>query len=180
MQRTNRTGVWKLIRGWLDPVVASKVHFTKNVEELAEFVERSHIIKELGGDDPWTYQYFEPIAGEDKLLSDNATRQRLLDERAAVVKDYESTTQQWIHDANSTDVLQQKRSELTKRLRTGYWELDPYLRARTLYDRTGVIRDGGQIQYYGSPPNSIGGEHVTHTSMQKGPLPPEHQADELD
>ena len=178
MQHANRTGVWKLIRGWLDPVVASKVHFTKNVEELAEFVERSHIIKELGGDDPWTYQYLEPVTGENKLLSDNVTRQRLLDERAAVVKDYESTTQQWIHD-DSIDILQQKRSELTKRLRTGYWELDPYLRARTLYDRTGVIRDGGQIQYYGSP-NSIGGTHVTHNSIQKGPLPPEHRADDLD
>lgn len=172
-------GVWKLIRGWLDPVVAGKVHFTKNVEELAEFVERSHIIKELGGDDPWTYQYVEPIAGENQLLSDGVTRQRLLDERAAVVKDYESTTQQWIHDPNSTVTLQQKRSELTMRLRTGYWELDPYLRARTLYDRTGIIREGGQIQYYPSP-NSTTGSYAIQTSIQNGPLPPEHRADDLD
>ncbi|KAF6241265.1 hypothetical protein HO173_001060 [Letharia columbiana] len=172
-------GVWKLIRGWLDPVVAGKVHFTKNVEELAEFVERSHIIRELGGDDPWTYQYVEPVAGENKLQSDGVTRQRLLDERAAVVKDYEATTQQWIRDPNSTHALQQRRSELTKRLRTGYWELDPYLRARTLYDRTGIIREGGQIQYYGSP-NSATGSNAGHHSIQNGPLPPEHRADELD
>lgn len=160
-------------------MVAGKVHFTKNVEELAEFVERSHIIKELGGDDPWTYQYVEPIAGENQLLSDGVTRQRLLDERAAVVKDYESTTQQWIHDPNSTVTLQQKRSELTTRLRTGYWELDPYLRARTLYDRTGIIREGGQIQYYPSP-NSTTGSYAIQTSIQNGPLPPEHRADDLD
>ena len=175
----NHIGVWKLIRGWLDPVVAGKVHFTKNVEELAEFVERSHIITELGGDDSWTYQYVEPIAGENKLLSDGVTRQRLLDERAAVVKDYETTTQQWIRDPHSADALQQKRSELTKRLRTGYWELDPYLRARTLYDRTGIIREGGQIQYYGSP-NSTTHSEATHNSIQNGPLPPEHRADDLD
>ncbi|KAF6219321.1 hypothetical protein HO133_005146 [Letharia lupina] len=172
-------GVWKLIRGWLDPVVAGKVHFTKNVEELAEFVERSHIIRELGGDDPWTYQYVEPVAGENKLQSDGVTRQRLLDERAAVVKDYEATTQQWIRDPNSTHALQQRRSELTNRLRTGYWELDPYLRARTLYDRTGIIREGGQIQYYGSP-NSATGSNAGHHSIQNGPLPPEHRTDELD
>ena len=178
-QQANGTGVWKLIRGWLDPVVAGKVHFTKNVEELAEFVERSHIIKELGGDDPWTYQYVEPIAGENKLLSDDVTKQRLQDERAAVVKDYESTTQQWIHDTSSTDTLQQKRSELTERLRAGYWELDPYLRARTLYDRTDVIREGGQIEYYGSP-NSTTGSHAPQNSFQNGPLPPEQRADDLD
>lgn len=160
-------------------MVAGKVHFTKNVEELAEFVERSHIIRELGGDDPWTYQYVEPVAGENKLQSDGVTRQRLLDERAAVVKDYEATTQQWIRDPNSTHALQQRRSELTNRLRTGYWELDPYLRARTLYDRTGIIREGGQIQYYGSP-NSATGSNAGHHSIQNGPLPPEHRTDELD
>lgn len=160
-------------------MVAGKVHFTKNVDELAEFVERSHIIMELGGDDPWTYEYVEPIAGENKLLSDSVTRQRLLDERAAVVKDYEATTQQWIHDPHATDALQQKRSELTKRLRTGYWELDPYLRARTLYDRTGIIREGGHIQYYGSPNNATGSS-ATRNPIQNGPLSPGQGADDLD
>ncbi|CAD6589772.1 MAG: hypothetical protein ASARMPREDX12_007331 [Alectoria sarmentosa] len=172
-------GVWKLIRGWLDPVVAGKVHFTKNVEELAEFIERSHIIEELGGDDPWTYQYVEPVPEEEKLLSDGVTRQRLLDERAAVVKEYETATRQWIHDPNSTVALQQKRSELSKRLRTGYWELDPYLRARTLYDRTGIIREGGQIQYYGLS-KSTTGSNATYDSIPHGPLPPEHRTDDLD
>lgn len=178
-QDVNGLGIWKLIRGWLDPVVASKVHFTRNVEDLAEFVERSHIIKELGGDDPWTYQYIEPVAGENELLLDGVTRQRLLGERATVVKDYETTTQQWIHDPISVDALEQKRSELSKRLRTGYWELDPYLRARTLYDRTGVIREGGQVQYYGSY-NSATGSNADHNSIQKGISPPEQREDDLD
>lgn len=160
-------------------MVAGKIHFTKSVEELAEFVERGHIIKELGGDDPWTYEYVEPLPGENKQLSDDVTRQRLLDERALVVKDYETVTQQWIHGPNSTVALQQKRADLAERLRTGYWELDPYLRARTLYDRTGVIKEGGQIQYYGSL-NSTTGSTAQNTTIQNGPLPPEHRADDLD
>ena len=160
-------------------MVAGKFHFTNNVEEMAEFVERSHIIKELGGDDPWTYQYVEPIAGENQLLSDSVTRQRLLDERALVVKDYENTTQQWIHDRNSTDALHQRRSELTKQLRIGYWELDPYLRARTLYDRTGVIRQGGHIQYSGSP-KITAGPNASYTSIPNGPLPSENGTNDLD
>ena len=162
-------------------MVAGKIHFTKNVEELTEFVERSHIIKELGGDDPWTYQYVEPVVGENQLLSDSITRQRLLDERAALVKDYETTTQQWIYDPGSTDALQQKRSELTKRLRTGYWELDPYLRAKTLYDRIGVIREGGHIHYYESPNSDAESNAIpTHSSIRNGPLSSEHHANDPD
>ena len=29
-------GIWKIIKGWLGPVVAGKVHFASNVEELQE------------------------------------------------------------------------------------------------------------------------------------------------
>ena len=43
-------GIWRIIHPWLDPVVASKVHFTYGREGLEEFIEPSHIIKELGGD----------------------------------------------------------------------------------------------------------------------------------
>jgi len=42
-------GIWKIIRGWLDPVVAAKVHFTNNRSELEEFIHPGQILKELGG-----------------------------------------------------------------------------------------------------------------------------------
>ena len=142
------TGIWKIIQGWLDPVVAAKVHFTKNVEELEQFVERNRLPKELGGNDPWSYQYVEPKPDENRLLADNDTRQRLLDERASVITQYETTTQQWIKDSQSKSALQQRRAELAEHLRSGYWKLDPYVRARTLYDRTGMIKERGQIQFY--------------------------------
>lgn len=141
-------GIWNIIKGWLDPVVASKVHFTKNVEELAAFVERSHIIKELGGDDDWTYEYVEPKPEENEQMNDTATKQRLLDERAVTVREFEQVTQEWIKEPRAAE---QRRSELAERLRSGYWQLDPYIRARSLYDRTGTIQSGGRIQHYGAP-----------------------------
>lgn len=156
--------------------MASKVHFTKNAADLEKFIDRSNIIKELGGDDAWTYHYVEPKPGENKSLLDVASRARLLDERAALVKDYEHTTQEWIRDAESRDILQKKRSELTERLRTGYWELDPYIRARTLYDRTGMVLDYGRVQFYGTSINNSS----SHAADQKSPLPPGHDADDLD
>lgn len=166
-------GIWNIIKGWLDPVVASKVHFTKNVEELEAFVERKHIIKELGGDDPWTYEYVEPRPGENDQMDDTATKQRLLDERATVVKDFERLTQEWIKEAKA---VEEKRSELAERLRTDYWQLDPYLRARSMYDRTGVIQKGGRIQHYHAPKFSI----VTSISAQNGSLPAQHSQDDVD
>lgn len=161
---TISAGIWNIIKGWLDPVVASKVHFTKTVEELEAYVEKSHIMKELGGSDPWQYQFVEPKVGENDLMKDETTKQRLLGERAVVVKEFETATQDWVKDSQAS---QQQRTELAERLRSGYWKLDPYLRARSLYDRTGLIQDGGKIQHYPTP-------------AQNGPLPAQHLHDDLD
>ena len=155
--------------------MASKIHFTKNIEELEGFIEKSHIPKELGGDDPWEYHYVEPISGENASMSDTTSKELLLNERAALVKDYETTTQQWIRDTHSRQILQQKRSELTERLHSSYWKLDPYLRARTLYDRTGLIRKGGKLVFYESSHSMS-----SSRSGQNGPIPAGHQADDLD
>lgn len=175
------SGIWNIIKGWLDPVVASKVHFTKNVEELETFIERSHIIKELGGDEPWEYKYIEPRAGENDLMSDDGTKQRLLDERAAVVKDFESATQQWVQDPQAGDSSKQKRNELAEQLRSGYWQLDPFIRARGLYDRTGLIKEGGKIQFYDSPDSVITPAPLTQIPVvTNGPLPAGHGADDVD
>ena len=162
--------------------MAGKVHFTKNVEELEQFVDRSHIIKELGGDDPWTYQYVEPIPEENKLLAEDETRERLLNERASVVKEFEATTQQWIRDSQSREALRQKRAELAERLRSGYWQLDPYLRARTLYDRTGMIKESGRIQFYENeaPKVTVTSLKATPAPTTNGPTPAGHGDDDVD
>ncbi|RKF55823.1 CRAL-TRIO domain-containing protein C3H8.02 [Erysiphe neolycopersici] len=142
-------GIWKIIRGWLDPVVASKVQFTNTVEEMEQYINRSQIIKEFGGDEDWEYQYVEPILGENDIMNDTNTRDQLLREREKIVKEYEDTTREWIQ-ANSTDrpVIYKKRLDIANSLRDNYWKLDPYLRARTYYDRIGVIKPGGAINHY--------------------------------
>ena len=166
-------GIWTIIKGWLDPVVASKVHFTKNVEELENYIERSHIIQELGGDDKWMYEYVEPRPDENERMNESATRERLLEERAAIVKDFEQLTQEWIKEPRR---IEQKRNELAERLRSGYWQLDPYLRARSFYDRTRVIQEGGRIQHYDAPKVGV----TTTITAQNGPLPAQHRDDDLD
>ncbi|KAL8825868.1 MAG: hypothetical protein Q9191_004154 [Dirinaria sp. TL-2023a] len=169
----HEVGIWNIIKGWLDPVVASKVHFTRNVEELEAFVERNHIPKELGGGDPWQYEFVEPKLGENDLMKDESTKQQLLTERAELVKDFEKTTQEWI---KGSQAVQQKRPELAERLRSGYWQLDPYLRARSLYDRTGIMGKGGKIDHYGN--FNLSSEPTTTT--QDDPLPAQQGSKDLD
>lgn len=166
-------GIWNIIKGWLDPVVASKFQFTKNVAELEAFVEKDHIPKELGGEDPWQYHFVEPKPGENDQMKDEGTKQRLLDGRAELVKDFERTTQEWINEGQR---VQQRRAELAERLRSGYWQLDPYLRARSLYDRTGTIGRGGRIDHYGAPDTT---PEVT-TATPNGPLPAQQGPEDLD
>lgn len=137
-------GIWKIIKGWLDPVVASKVHFASNVTELEEWIPKSNIMKELGGDEDYTYSYAEPGAGEDTQMDDTATRDTILKERTELVKSYESETMAWVSGEDKGE----GRARIAQRMAENYWRLDPYVRARSLYDRTGVLRDGGKLEFY--------------------------------
>lgn len=168
-------GIWAIIKNWLDPVVASKVHFTKSVDELTSFIARDHIIAELGGDDPWTYHYEEPHTGENDRMKDVSTRDRLLDERAAVVRDFEAVTRAWVAGEGAKG---EGREEIAERLRVGYWALDPYVRARSIYDRTGIIGEGGKIHHHNPPQRD---RETAPSDSQNGPLPAGQQrADDLD
>ncbi|ETN41254.1 uncharacterized protein HMPREF1541_03189 [Cyphellophora europaea CBS 101466] len=139
-------GIWKIIKGWLDPVVAAKVHFTSSVEDLEQFIPKSQIIKELGGDENWEYVFVEPKEGEDDLLKDDEKLKQFQDERKGMVDEYESKTFEWINTADASH--KQRRDELATKLNDNYWKLDPYIRARTLYDRVGMIEPGGKINFY--------------------------------
>ncbi|KAK9479141.1 CRAL-TRIO domain-containing protein [Lipomyces japonicus] len=130
-------GIWNIIKGWLDPVVASKIHFARSPDDLAKFLPKEKIWKELGGTNDWEYKYIEPVAGEDDLLNDSETREKLLEEREKIVREYEDATWSWIFSTSSE--FRNARNEIAKRLREDYVNIDPYLRAKTVYDRVGYI-----------------------------------------
>ncbi|KAI9662537.1 MAG: hypothetical protein M1821_008704 [Bathelium mastoideum] len=138
-------GIWKIIRGWLDPVVAAKVHFTSNVAEMTEFIDKSKAMKELGGDEEWEYKYVEPREGENDRMKDTSTRDEILKTREKLVKEYEDSTLLWIEgDKNQSE----KRKDLATQLAKNYWQVDPYIRARSLYDRLGIMGPDGAVDFY--------------------------------
>jgi hypothetical protein len=120
---------------------------------MEEFVSKDHIIKELGGEESWAYKYIEPVPGENDRMKDTATRDKLLHEREDTIKIYEKETLDWIHsNGTGVDEIKKKRHDLATTLRNGYWVLDPYVRARSYYDRSGLINEGGVTHFY--PPKA--------------------------
>ncbi len=164
-------GIWKIIKGWLDPVVASKVHFTNSVDEMEEFIPRSQIPKDSGGEENWSYHYVEPVVNENEIMKDTDTRDKFLVERETIVAQYEQATLDWIHHDAPSEATEIKaiRNKIAATLREGYWDLDPYIRARSFYDRTGMIQSGGKIIFYPATESlmaasSANGVHNVETS----------------
>ncbi|OAA74860.1 CRAL/TRIO domain protein [Akanthomyces lecanii RCEF 1005] len=141
--------VWKIIHGWLDPVVASKVHFTNGrdgADGITNHIAPDRLIKELGGDLDWEYKYVEPVEGENDIMKDTATRDRLQAERQEIANRFEAATRKWVEA--STPEINAERASLAKELCVNYWKLDPYIRARSLYDRNGNMRGGKKVAWY--------------------------------
>lgn len=150
---TRSTGIWNIIKGWLDPVVAAKIHFTKNREDLEAFIPPSQIMKELEGDENWDYEYAEVKDGENKLMKDTETRDKLLAERQTLAKDIQDITIEWIRasskkETEAASAAKEKRDALVEELRKQYWVLDPYIRTRSLYDRLNIVQGDGKIEFY--------------------------------
>jgi CRAL/TRIO domain len=137
-------GIWRVIRGWLDPVVASKVHFTNTGNDLEKFIEPSLILKELGGANPYEYTYSDPTDGENAVMKDEESKKALLEERTALAEKYEEVIKEWVKSEKDVDgsweELKQKRNGVAEELKKNYWKLDPYVRARSVYDRNGEMK----------------------------------------
>ncbi|KAI0406656.1 CRAL-TRIO domain-containing protein [Xylaria palmicola] len=148
------SGVWKIVRGLLDPVVAAKVDFTRSVDDLERYIPRENIPCALGGADGWRYVYAEPAEDEDAGVARGAAeRERITAERGAIGQRFLAATRAWIGHVDSGEgeaaaAQEMLRREAAEALRVNYWALDPYVRSRTYLDRAGVIRPGGSIEFY--------------------------------
>lgn len=124
--------------------MAAKVHFINDARGLEKLIPREHILKELGGEEDWEYEYIDPEPHENDKLRDVTTRDALLAERKVLGDELFTTTTTWI----STGQCSERRNEIVEKLRDNYWRLDPYVRSRNILDRTAVIKEGGKIEFY--------------------------------
>lgn len=138
----------------MDPVVASKVHFTRSVSDLDKYISRDQIPQELAGDEDWTYKYVEPLADENAVMKDTATRDSLMYERMMIGLRMLAATAAWVsattfaegkEDKAKVEELKNRRNAVVEEFKTNYWKLDPYIRARAIIDREGVLKAGGEV-----------------------------------
>ncbi|OJD25527.1 hypothetical protein ACJ73_03098 [Blastomyces percursus] len=133
------SGFWTIIKGWLDPVVAAKVHFTSNYQELEKFIAKEAIPRGLGGSDDYAYEYIEPKTGENDLMKDTIKAATLKEEKLKMIEEYQKATREWINTASTAadkgEEINKQRQDIASRLSEFYWKLDPYIRARSIYDR---------------------------------------------
>lgn len=138
--------IWRIIRGLLDPVVAAKVHFTNNIDDLGQFVDVDRLPKDIEGNEDWEYKYVEPIPGENDIMKDTAARDKILAERTEISNEYEKRTIEWIKQKGAEEAMN-ARHECRNKLKDNYWKLDPYIRERSFYDRVGVMQPGGGVNW---------------------------------
>ncbi|KAG0313512.1 hypothetical protein BGZ99_008844, partial [Dissophora globulifera] len=134
-------GLWKLIQPLLDPVVATKFVFTRNNEELHKVIPRERLpITHYDGLDDWKYEYVPATAGENAAMEDVAKKEELQKERHGLETKFDAATREWIK--NMIGKNSSEHDEIAQELREQYTRMTPYVRAKNLYQRWGVVHDG--------------------------------------
>lgn len=133
--------IWAIVKNWLDPVVASKVVFAKNLKDLTKYVDMKQIPGYMGGEniefDLETYTAPEV----DGLLKNDDTKASLLKIRSEIINKFESITKDWIQETDpaKSQKLWDIKCELGESLCDNYSQLDPYIRTRCQYDTQGFL-----------------------------------------
>lgn len=136
-------GIWKIVKNWLDPVVASKINFTKNISDLEKFIEKDQLMKFLDGDDDYEYEYLQPNEKDNGLaITDKEITEKLFLERSKLQEEFISKTIAWIEtpDNETSKSLLQERLEIQRKLTDNYHSYDGAVRNRSIYDRLSVIK----------------------------------------
>ncbi|KAF8939892.1 CRAL-TRIO domain-containing protein [Dissophora ornata] len=135
-------GIWKVIQPWLDPIVASKVRFTRADKDLLEHIPAKHLPDHYkGGLDHYKYEYPHANPGENKCMEDTATKEKLVAEWKDTFWKFEALTREWIkvdtpEATRSEEEVEKDREQCAKDLRVAFFKMDPYIRARNMFHRT--------------------------------------------
>lgn len=137
--------VWKIIKGWLDPVVASKIRFTKKAKDLEEFIDPQFIPKDLGGKDDYKPVFIAPTKENAGVLPKDEKFVEIAKERDQTFVSFIEATIQWIlskEAAESAD-WERVRAQTQIDLARNYLKLDPYIRNKSAFERSGEMKVNG-------------------------------------
>lgn len=106
----------------------------------------------------------------------------MLAAREGLYKEYEEATLQWIQNPQGDKAaeIKARRESIATKLRDDYWNVDPYVRSRSYYDRIGVLQPGGRINWYPES-KAEAGNGMADAAAVAAPAPAvETSADDVD
>lgn len=140
------SGIWKLLGPMLDPVVRSKVKFTKKPEDL-DLVPKERLLSNMGGNNVNEFEFVEPVAGENDQTKDEEGKKRTWNNYMSIAKEYEQVTRKWCETKGKDQEVAKRRELLVKKLRVAQFEHEPYFRGKTVYHRDGTIDGQGVVTW---------------------------------
>lgn len=141
------SGIWNVIKKWLDPVVASKIRFTKSKKDLLQYFDESQLHLLLGGHLDFEWKYVPPLELDVPKL-DPEKKRVLEEERERLFNEFHRLTLLWVKcDLDGANgKLLRARLQLALELVQNFCLLDPYVRYRGVYDRLGMVRLDDYVQ----------------------------------
>ncbi|EPY53360.1 sec14 cytosolic factor family protein [Schizosaccharomyces cryophilus OY26] len=136
-------GIWNIIKGWIKPEITEKIIFTQNSKDLEKYIGRHMIPATLGGDNQNSFEYVEPKENENQsVVQGSLEKETALAHYYAYYNEWEQRSLQWAKTPNED--LQNEKLRLScdiagAQFAKDYWNVDKYLRARTVYDRLGWL-----------------------------------------
>ena len=129
--------LWVLVSPWLDPVVRKKIIFLKKPKQLLAYIDADQLVDKLGGSSGFKFHYTRGERNvDDARLDDVDTRNKLMEEIWETRDLFEEATRTWASMKECPE-----RAALAGKLMQQWIKLDPYVRARSWYDRYGVVRE---------------------------------------
>ncbi|SNX87831.1 related to CSR1 - phosphatidylinositol transfer protein [Melanopsichium pennsylvanicum] len=143
-------GIWQVLQPMLDPVVRDKIKFSSKAHDLAELVPASKIRKGMGGTMDWDWDYIEPQAGENDIMKDTKSRKKIEAEMKELTDEFEKVTREWFETTANDDEnedLAYRREVLAKQVRLKNYQLQPFVRAKNIYQRSGLMTMDGTVTW---------------------------------
>ncbi|KAI9502564.1 CRAL-TRIO domain-containing protein [Coemansia spiralis] len=132
------SGVWRMIKGLLDPVSAKSTIIVKDIDTLQTYIDRSQIVTEMGGSLPYKYEYVRPTTKDNVKMFDANGRKQVEDVFSQAVDAFAQETKSWISENTAADgsYISASRSSAAARFDNAAQTLDQYIRARSPFERT--------------------------------------------
>lgn len=131
---------WKVLLALMDPTIAARIRFTRNMSDLLQCINIDQIPSYMGGYSRHEYKWIPPRKEDDAPMRDVNRRRELLREREGLLMILESLTSQWMKavDSERIDALSAQRKLILAECSRNYWQLDPHIQSRTVFDRNGI------------------------------------------